>query len=551
MGKEPEMRILCKVTFSFLIGFAFTNLTSLLCFSQTTWCVPGDFPTIQGALSDPSVISGDKVIVRAGTYVENVDFLGKEIKLKSEDGPGCTVIDGSGQFLSVVSIKSGEGRGAVLQGFTLTNGWGTLYIDGNRWGGGIYCQNSSPAIMNNIIINNKMSHIGGGIAGLSSGNPLIKDNEICYNSAGGGGGLVFRLGCSCLVEGNYIHDNHSDWSGGGITVRWETYDSIIRNNRIENNYAGSDGGGIYIGANTASYIYNNVIIGNVSDMKAKSGGGGGICLWNCYEISSYVYNNYIANNICHRNNDGGGGGGIYSRYDNSFIYNNTITGNESIRGGGLFVLSFSHIIPRISNSIIWGNKANWGPDIGLCEKTGSDVIVEYSNVTRGWQGTGNIHADPMFVDPSNGDYHLQYLSPCRDMGSTNAPYLPDYDFEGDPRNSGDDVDMGADEFHPHLYCMGAATPSGTILAKFVGLPGTTINGVVLGVNILDPPLPCEYGLWYMDDPMEFILGLGTIPACGVADFPGIIPSTPPAPYTVYLQGVIDFGLTNLCPVNVQ
>ena len=72
-----------------------------------------------------------------------------------------------------------------------------------------------------------------------------------------------------------------------------------------------------------------------------------------------------------------------------------------------------------------------------------------------------------------------------------------------------------------------------------------------GVNILDPPLPCQYGLWYMDDPMQLVLGLGTIPASGVAEFPGIIPSTPPAPYTVYLQGVIDFGLTNLCPVNVQ
>ena len=51
----------------------------ILCFpaialAQTTWYVPDDFPTIQGAISDPMVVNGDTVIVRPGTYVENIDF---------------------------------------------------------------------------------------------------------------------------------------------------------------------------------------------------------------------------------------------------------------------------------------------------------------------------------------------------------------------------------------------------------------------------------------------------------------------------------------------
>jgi len=39
-----------------------------------------------------------------------------------------------------------------------------------------------------------------------------------------------------------------------------------------------------------------------------------------------------------------------------------------------------------------------------------------------YPGIGNINADPLFVDPEAGDYHLQPNSPCikrlrRDMGA--------------------------------------------------------------------------------------------------------------------------------------
>ena len=77
-------------------------------FAQTTWYVPDDFPGgIQAAISDPSVVDGDTIIVRPGTYYENLDFLGKAITLKSEMGPDLTIIDG-GWDASVVTFQSGE-----------------------------------------------------------------------------------------------------------------------------------------------------------------------------------------------------------------------------------------------------------------------------------------------------------------------------------------------------------------------------------------------------------------------------------------------------------
>ena len=51
----------------------------------------------------------------------------------------------------------------------------------------------------------------------------------------------------------------------------------------------------------------------------------------------------------------------------------------------------------------------------------------------GWTGSGNIDADPLFVDPVNGDFHLQAGSPCIDTGDPSSPLDPD----------GTRADMGA------------------------------------------------------------------------------------------------------------
>ena len=65
---------------------------------------------------------------------------------------------------------------------------------------------------------------------------------------------------------------------------------------------------------------------------------------------------------------------------------------------------------------------------------------------------GNISADPMFTNPTLGDYHLQQGSPSIDSGYNQAPNLPDTDLDGHPRildghgNGTAVVDMGVYEF---------------------------------------------------------------------------------------------------------
>mgnify|MGYP001590275598 CR=1 FL=1 len=55
--------------------------------------VPVDYPTIQKAI-DASVM-GDTVLVDSGRYMENINFLGKAITVKSVHGTTITIIDGN------------------------------------------------------------------------------------------------------------------------------------------------------------------------------------------------------------------------------------------------------------------------------------------------------------------------------------------------------------------------------------------------------------------------------------------------------------------------
>ncbi len=92
----------------------------------------------------------------------------------------------------------------------------------------------------------------------------------------------------------------------------------------------------------------------------------------------------------------------------------------------------------------WGNMAPEDPQI---RTPTAMTTVTYSCVEGGYVGEGNIDEDPEFVDPGNDDFHIQTSSPCLNAGTSNAPELPPFDFEGDDRIicGQDKVDMGADE----------------------------------------------------------------------------------------------------------
>lgn len=160
--------------------------------------VPAQFSTIQGAIQSAS--SGDVVRVQPGTYVESIDFLGKEIVVASTAGAAATIIDASYSD-TVCRFVNGEGPGAVLEGFTLTGGYGLppSFLPGSTFtspdgtAGGIECIGASPTIRHCRIVENtgglpflnlETATMGPGGVRIIDGSPTLIHCMIEENSGG-------------------------------------------------------------------------------------------------------------------------------------------------------------------------------------------------------------------------------------------------------------------------------------------------------------------------------------------------------------------------------
>jgi len=368
--------------------------------------------------------------------------------------------------------------------------------------------------------------------------------------------LVLGLGTLTFTY-NLIEENKAHYSGGGVLCYPDS--ATFTDNIIRNNTAGDKGGGVEFD-NLTLTISNTIITGN----SALEGGG---IYYRPMGNTLTVFNCLIAGNTATLD-----GAGIYfyrfslkapAPGNESLITNSTLVNNQAVaRGGGIF----THNIPVVvSNTILWDNTAPEGPEIWIGKTSHtSGVEISYSDLKGGrtgvqvqpdcyliW-GDGMIDADPLFVDAAAGDLHLCHTSPCRDAGDDTTPGLPDEDFEGDPRIAGGAVDMGADEFHTHLYATGNSAPGGTLILNFIGTPGTNPVQLWLGAGIMEPSMPTQYGDWCLNFPLLAQLNLGTMPTPeGVLSLPCPLPPDTPIPLDLPLQAGIGMELSNLCVVEIR
>jgi len=402
--------------------------------------VPGDQPTIQAGID--AAQHGDMVLVANGTYTgsgnQNLDFKGKAITLTSENGAeNCIIACEYSDDCRGFYFHSGETSESVVSGFTIKEGklWG-------GYGAGIYCNSSSPTITNNIITCNRVNtgwEGGGGGICCNSSSPTITNNTITANSADYGGGIYCSSSSSPIITNNTITANSavgtlSPGNGGGIYCTSSSptiTNCIITDNEARSHDYYVHGGGIYCTSSSPT-ITNCTITDNKAETIEISHGGGIYCT----SSSPTITNCIITGNEALGESNAYGGGIYCTSY--STITNCTITGNRAYRprhdlggvGGGIYCDTSSS---TVLNTILW----NDNPD----EIDGS-ITVTYSDVKGGWPGEGNIDADPLFVDPSSDNYHLQASSPCIDAGTYSG--APPDDLDGNPRD--EFPDMGAYEY---------------------------------------------------------------------------------------------------------
>lgn len=415
-------------------------LFSTAAIAQTTINVPADQPTIQSAIS--AATAGDTVLVAPGTYIENINFDGKAITVTSSAGAASTIIDG-GAAGSVVTFNHGETTSSVLSGFTITHG------NGSFGGGGVEINSASPIIENNIITRNQACGDGNGVEAAFS-SAIIRKNTISNNTpAGCTGGLV----------------------GGGVSIRGAGSVQLLNNVITGNSLStGEFGGGVGLNAAGTPVISGNIIQGNTVEED-----GGGLSLIN--ESNALVIQNLITGNSATSADSQGGGAYVLVPYESPgpIFLNNTIANNTASQGSGIYVAYFFQEAQFINNLVVGTGDAFY------CDSRSQTAPILHSNDAfspgaAGFAGgcanaagtNGNISVDPLFVNASQNDFHLQPGSPAIDTGDITNPNLPAQDISGAAR-LGDDsgqcnfvIDLGVYESHP--AAPGSASLSSTALA---------------------------------------------------------------------------------------
>ncbi len=439
--------------------------------------VPNRFPTIQEAID--SVRERGTVVVADGVYTgpgnRDIDFKGKAITVRSQNGPANCVIDCQGtenEFHRGFHFHSREGSNSVLEGFTITNG------HAESQGGAILCTNrSSPTIRRCIITNNmagkcgisereRVAGTGGGICCAEYSNAMIDKCTISHNGIAANyrwepsGGGIFCQYCSPIITNCTIIRNSVTGDGGGLFAD-EYSNPDVTECTFSNNKA-YYGGGLYLAGRFQS---PGIAISNCIIHRNEAVHGGGVCFYRQYPK--------FCNCLISANTATDSGGGISCSQSGALFTNCTVADNDANHYGGGIACGGGGGDAVFQNCMLWANTAELGNQVSLSSCMHilgcMQVKISHSCIQTGpnagfWDGyyewqleagsAGNIDLDPLFVDPNASDYHLksqagrwepatqawiidEVTSPCIDAGDPLSP------IGHEPFPNGGRINMGA------------------------------------------------------------------------------------------------------------
>ncbi|MBN1670962.1 MAG: PKD domain-containing protein [Kiritimatiellae bacterium] len=341
---------------------------------------------------------GTTVLVGDGTYeISSQVTVSDGVTVRGANGAEAAVVDGNGATRCFL-LRHAD---AVLDGLTITGG---RIADE---GAGVYCDGAGT-ITNCILSANACEGDNYGGAVYCNGGGTVVDCTVSNNSAVLGAAVYCMS--NALVQSCFI-SNNTCTAGGNVYC---------------------DRGGL---------VYGCTIVDN-----AAGHNGGGVC----GQFGGVVRNCLIAGNW-----SGADGGGVYN-HDGGSIESCTIVDNGcSGNGGGLWWGSAG----LIQNTIIYSNQAG-GSGQDFCN-SGSGMSYVHCSSSADPGGTGNIAADPGFLDPAAYDFRLPMGSPCVDSGTNDSWMGEAADLAGHARIANGTVDIGAYE-----HAEGAMT------CRFSGAPRT-------------------------------------------------------------------------------
>jgi PKD repeat protein len=432
--------------------------------------------SIQSAV-DVEVPGVELILVTNGVYdtggravygsMTNRVAIDRPITVRSVNGPEVTTIEGQGPLGNGAYRCAYVASNAVLDGFTLTNGY--TRTTGNAAkemsGGGVWCEEGA-VVSNCIVVGNHAEEDAGGAYGGALFNCIIANNE-----AGDDGAGAYRGSASYCELRNNIAINR----GGGAN------ECVLRNCIIAGNSA-FDGGGAHGGDLSNCLVYDN---------EASDDGGG-------VDEASIVNNCTIVYNVAADE-----GGGIRDSVANNCIawYNTAAVGDNHFQ----CTVSFSCATPKptgtgnISEDPIFADAAHLGAG-SPCIGQGSPAYT-----TNGVDIDGEAWADPpsMGCDEYVAGGATGELSVAIEAESTRFVNGLEVTFRGfvEGRASGHWWDWGdGSSSSNQLQSSHAWSTPGTYDVTFTAVNDTYPSGVVATVTVNVTNLPIHYVNWSNSTP---------------------------------------------------
>jgi len=241
-----------------------------------------------------------------------------------------------------------------------------------------------------------------------------------------------------VADGTYSGPGNRDIDFNGKNITVTSQNGPTKTIIDCGGYASTDGSGnhrgfyIHGGEKTATisgFTVKNGYENGVSGI-ANSGSGGGI-------FNENIGGTITLTNCIVSGNSASDGGGISNSNSNSngaiTLTNCTVSGNTASYGGGISNDNYNYNYSgsgtiTLTNCIFYkdvgGETANAFNGI-------TKTFITYSDIQGGYPGTGNIDADPQFVNAANSDLHLKYGLPCIKAGT--ATGAPTTDLDGNLR----------------------------------------------------------------------------------------------------------------------
>ena len=410
-GGLPQGRYICDIAVSDSNPnhCSATATVTLIVHLKGILQVPNDFPTIQTAIN--AAEDGDTVVVADGTYTgnsnRNIDYCGKVITVRSENGPANCIIDCEDVGMGIY-FHNNEGTNSVLAGFTIAH----------AYDGGIYCSRSSPTI-NNCVLSSNYGSRGGGMSNYK-GSPTITNCIFKWNSSNQGGGMDNYVS-NPTITNCIFSTNTATYIGGGIFNHESS--PVLTNCIFSNNVAGQLGGGIHNWYHSKPFLVNCIFNGNLAE------GGGAICS---------------------------------TRYSYPTLTNCILWGNEAIQGDNICLASY-HWTGTYTAGISVNYSDVEGGESAVYIEEGCALTWGEGNIDADPCFVRPVPQPPpptpatrIYVSYMSNieeyiwteiDYHLLSDSPCIDAGDPNYITEPnEMDLDGKPRIIRGRIDMGVYEY---------------------------------------------------------------------------------------------------------